>query len=110
MSCIAGVGGDVEGLVLTAKSGRPVVVLDGCPLICARRCLQRHGIEPDLHLELSEHGVRRCRRRVSPYAFREPRSRRVSVEQPASETSKIAAKCRLYRGVGVSQALQRALP
>lgn len=59
MSCIAGVGGDVEGLVLTARSGKPVVVLDGCPLVCARRCLERHGVEPDLHLELSEHGVRK---------------------------------------------------
>lgn len=59
MSCIAGVGGDVEGLVLTAKSGAPVVVLDGCPLVCARSCLDRHEVPVHLHMELSELGVKK---------------------------------------------------
>lgn len=59
MSCIAGVGGDVPSLVKLAKSGRPVVVIDGCPLECARHCLARHGVAPDLHWQLGEHGVRK---------------------------------------------------
>ncbi len=59
MSCIAGVGGDVEHLVMIAKSGRPIVVLDGCPLECARKCLARHGLEPAVHRLLSEYGVRK---------------------------------------------------
>lgn len=59
MSCIAGVGGDVPSLVKLAKSGRPVAVIDGCPLRCARSCLARHGVEPDMHWQLGEHGVRK---------------------------------------------------
>jgi uncharacterized metal-binding protein len=59
MSCIAGVGGDVPSLVSVARSGRPLVVLDGCALACARHCLARHGIEPSLHFTLSEHGVKK---------------------------------------------------
>ena len=59
MSCIAGVGGDVPSLVKLAKSGRPVAVIDGCPLECARNCLARHGISPTLHWQLGEHGVRK---------------------------------------------------
>jgi len=59
MSCIAGVGGDVPSLVKLAKSGRPVVAVDGCPLECVRHCLQRHGVTPDLHWQLAEHGVRK---------------------------------------------------
>jgi uncharacterized metal-binding protein len=59
MSCIAGVGGDVPSLVKLAKSGRPVVAVDGCPLECARNCLARHGVTPDLHFQLAEHGVRK---------------------------------------------------
>lgn len=59
MSCIAGVGGDVESLVKVATSGRPIVALDGCPLHCVRNCLQRHGIEPTLHYTLSDLGVRK---------------------------------------------------
>ena len=57
MSCIAGLGGDVKPLVRLAKSGRPIVMLDGCPLQCGRRTLARHGIEPDLHWDLSRLGV-----------------------------------------------------
>ena len=59
MSCIAGVGGDVPSLVKLAKSGRPVVAIDGCPLECVRNCLARHGVAPNLHWKLGEHGVRK---------------------------------------------------
>lgn len=59
MSCIAGVGGDVPSLVKLATSGRPVVAVDGCPLECVRHCLQRHGVAPDLHWQLAEHGVKK---------------------------------------------------
>lgn len=59
MSCIAGVGGDVPSLVKTAKSGRRITVIDGCPLQCARHCLQRHGVTPDRHLDLSKHGIKK---------------------------------------------------
>ncbi|MCA1855526.1 putative zinc-binding protein [Massilia oculi] len=59
MSCVAGVGGDVPSLVKLARSGRPVVVIDGCPLVCARSCLARHGVTPTLHTQLGELGVRK---------------------------------------------------
>lgn len=57
MSCIAGVGGDVKPLVRTAKSGRPIIALDGCPLHCAAHILKRHGIQADKHYDLSKMGV-----------------------------------------------------
>lgn len=57
MSCIAGVGGEVTSLVRTARSGRPILVLDGCPLHCAARILARQGIRAEWHLDLSRHGV-----------------------------------------------------
>ena len=59
MSCIAGVGGDVQSLVETATSGRPIIALDGCPLQCARHCLHRHGVTPTLHYTLSDFGIRK---------------------------------------------------
>jgi uncharacterized metal-binding protein len=59
MSCIAGVGGDVESLVRTAASGRPIVAIDGCPLQCVKHCLQRHGVAPALHYTLSDLSVRK---------------------------------------------------
>ena len=59
MSCIAGVGGDVQSLVQTAKSGRPIVAIDGCALHCVKSCLMRHGVAPSLHYTLSDFGVRK---------------------------------------------------
>ncbi len=59
MSCIAGVGGDVPALLKVAKSGRPMVVIDGCALVCAKRSLERHGIIPTEHLQLGEQGVKK---------------------------------------------------
>ncbi|MBL7796809.1 MAG: putative zinc-binding protein [Saprospiraceae bacterium] len=59
MSCIAGVGGDVKPLVVKARSGRPIVAIDGCPLKCVEHCLARHGIVPDKHVVLSDFGVKK---------------------------------------------------
>jgi len=59
MSCIAGVGGDVPKLVRLATSGRPIVALDGCPLVCVKSTLARHGIAPARHYQLHEYGVKK---------------------------------------------------
>lgn len=59
MSCIAGVGGDVKPLVRTAKSGRRIIALDGCPLHCAAQILKRHGLQADQHYDLSKMGVKK---------------------------------------------------
>jgi uncharacterized metal-binding protein len=59
MSCIAGVGGDVPSLLKTARSGRPIIALDGCPLVCVKSSLARHGIVADRHYQLQQYGVRK---------------------------------------------------
>ena len=59
MSCIAGVGGDVPHLLKTARSGRPIIALDGCPLVCVKSTLARHGIVPDRHYQLQQYGVKK---------------------------------------------------
>ncbi|WP_233862428.1 putative zinc-binding protein [Paraburkholderia adhaesiva] len=59
MSCIAGVGGDVPALLKVARAGRPILVIDGCPLVCAKRSLERHSITPDKHMQLAECGVKK---------------------------------------------------
>lgn len=59
MSCIAGVGGNVKSLVKKAVSGRKIIAIDGCPLACAKACLNNHALLPDLHLELSSMGVKK---------------------------------------------------
>lgn len=62
MSCIAGVGGDVAALVRTAESGRPVIVIDGCPLACCERVLAAKDIEPDRVVRLHDYGLKKRKR------------------------------------------------
>jgi Uncharacterized conserved protein len=59
MSCIAGVGGGVAGLVRTAQGGRRILALDGCVLKCVAACLANAGVVADAHLVLSEYGVKK---------------------------------------------------
>lgn len=59
MSCIAGVGGNVNKLVRTAASGRAIIALDGCHLACARACLEQRNLAPDRHYVLSDLGVKK---------------------------------------------------
>ena len=61
MSCIAGIGGDVPSLLKTARSGRPIIALDGCPLVCVKSSLARHGLVPDRHYQLQQYGVKKRR-------------------------------------------------
>jgi uncharacterized metal-binding protein len=59
MSCIAGIGGDVPHLLKIAHSGRAIVALDGCPLVCVKSCLSRHGLVADRHYQLNQYGVKK---------------------------------------------------
>lgn len=59
MSCIAGVGGDVPHLMKIVRSGRPIVALDGCPLVCVKSVLARHGLTADRHYQLQQYGVKK---------------------------------------------------
>ena len=59
MSCIAGVGGNVKKIVRTALSGRKIIVIDGCPLACSKACLGNHAIIPDIHINLTDYGVKK---------------------------------------------------
>lgn len=59
MSCIAGVGGNVKGLVKIARSGRPILAIDGCKLDCVKNTLALREVEPRWHLELTELGLKK---------------------------------------------------
>ncbi len=59
MSCIAGVGGGVRPLLRTAQSGRKIIALDGCPLHCAKHCLDQAGVAANLHIDLSKTGIKK---------------------------------------------------
>jgi len=59
MSCLAGIGGRVKSLLATAANAERILVIDGCPLNCARHTLQLAGFRDFDHLELHRIGIRK---------------------------------------------------
>ena len=59
MSCLAGIGGRVKPLVNKAAKAERILVVDGCPLNCARHTLERAGFNKFEHLELHKLGIRK---------------------------------------------------
>ena len=54
MSCLAGIGGRVKGLMAIAKAAKAILAIDGCPLHCARNTLQQAGFKEFEHLCLAD--------------------------------------------------------
>lgn len=59
MSGSAGVAAGIPSLLKLARSGRPVIVLDGCPVACAKKSLAQHAITPDDYIQLGSYGVKK---------------------------------------------------
>jgi uncharacterized metal-binding protein len=59
MSCLAGIGGRVKSLMRKAEVAQDILVIDGCPLNCAKNTLELAGIKHFRHLELHRLGLRK---------------------------------------------------
>ena len=94
MSCIAGVGGGVPGLVRTARSGRPIVAIDGCQMHCVSHCLANAGVSATEHVKLYEQGFRK--RRGQSYGDE-------AVNEVAEQVGKLIARLPMDTGSHVEQ-------
>lgn len=56
MSCIAGVVGKVGPIMDLAKSGRPIIAIDGCSLSCTKSCLETSDLKADYYYLISDLG------------------------------------------------------
>ena len=59
MSCLAGIGGRVKPLMVKAERAEHILVIDGCPLNCAKHTLAKAGFEAIHHLELHRLSLRK---------------------------------------------------
>lgn len=58
--CLAGLGGDLTAFVESCRASE-VILIDGCPLACGKKTLERHGIEPVRYIVVTELGVQKNR-------------------------------------------------
>jgi uncharacterized metal-binding protein len=57
MFCLAGLGGDIQGMVQTARDADVNLVIDGCPMECAKKVFDRHGITNYRYVKVTDLGI-----------------------------------------------------
>lgn len=59
MACLAAAAAGMPGPIAGAKQAKRVLVIDGCPMRCALRTLERAGIGPTHHVLVTELGLKK---------------------------------------------------
>lgn len=65
MSCLAGVGGRVKGIMETTRTAQTILAIDGCPMQCARNTLEQAGFKKFEHLCLNDLGMEKGKTQVN---------------------------------------------
>jgi uncharacterized metal-binding protein len=65
MTCLAAMGADLSGFIESAKSACTNIVIDGCPVSCGKKILEKHGIPFEQYI-VTEHGVEKGKTTVTP--------------------------------------------
>jgi len=56
MTCLAGVGGRINGFIKSTEAAAKVLAIDGCKLHCASKTLEEAGLRTTAHLCLEDIG------------------------------------------------------
>lgn len=65
MSCLAGIGGRISGIVQSTETAQSILAIDGCPLDCAKKTLENAGVPRVNHLRLSDLGFEKGKTAIS---------------------------------------------
>ena len=68
-SCIAGVGAGISGYIQSAKGADVNFTIDGCPVACARKCLENAGVK-SVSFIVTEMGFPKGKTRVTDDVIR----------------------------------------
>ncbi len=68
-SCLAGIGGRVQGIMDSARAAQTILAIDGCPLHCARNTLEQAGFKRFEHVCLSDLGMVKAKTPVTDEAI-----------------------------------------
>ena len=61
MFCLAGLGADIQGMVQTAKDADLNLLIDGCPIDCARKIFDRHGLTNYRQIKVTDLGIEKVK-------------------------------------------------
>lgn len=69
MFCLAGVGGRVPGIMKSTEAAAKILAIDGCPLSCAKNCLEKAGFATFEYIQLADMGLEKGKSPVSSEAI-----------------------------------------
>jgi len=61
MFCLAGIGAGIQGMVQTAKDADVNLVIDGCPMECAKKVFEKAGITNYTCLKVTDLGIEKAK-------------------------------------------------
>jgi uncharacterized metal-binding protein len=61
MWCLAGLGADIQGMVQTARDADLNLVIDGCPMDCAKKIFHRHGLTNYRQIKVTDLGIEKAK-------------------------------------------------
>jgi uncharacterized metal-binding protein len=69
MYCLAGIGGGVAGIIDTVKAATEILLIDGCPVDCAKKTFDKTGIGFYKYLRITDLGFQKGKSVVSEQAI-----------------------------------------
>jgi uncharacterized metal-binding protein len=66
MYCLAGLGGDVPGIIEQTGLSGAILAIDGCPTACVSATLKRSGFDRFTRLQLADLGLNKGAAPASP--------------------------------------------
>jgi uncharacterized metal-binding protein len=61
MFCLAGLGAGIQGMIQTAKDADMNVVIDGCPVDCAKRIFDKAGVTNYVQFKVTDLGIEKAK-------------------------------------------------
>jgi uncharacterized metal-binding protein len=63
--CLAGIGGGVSGILKVTEAAKDILVIDGCPTSCAKKCLEKAGFSGFKHLQVTDLGMEKGKTEIN---------------------------------------------
>ena len=61
MFCLAGLGAGIQGMIQTAKDADLNVVIDGCPMDCAKKIFDNVGVTNYVQVKVTDLGIEKVK-------------------------------------------------
>ncbi len=61
MFCLAGIGAGIPGMVQTAREADVNLVIDGCPMDCAKKVFEKAGVTNYRYIRVTDLGIEKAK-------------------------------------------------